>query len=105
MHTCWQMSTFVNNNIILPRVSDLWELQNIMAVVSVGWKSSQGCVVMKKINPSNAHCRMTTGTYLSKINTVTFSYGYFQKKTKKNMHFGKKKNHAGKSFECNLKLN
>lgn len=49
---------------------------------------------------------MTTGTYLSKINTVTFSYGYFQKKTKKNMHFGKKKkNHAGKSFECNLKLN
>lgn len=34
---------------------------------------------------------MTTGTYLSKINTVTFSYGYFQKKTKKNMHFGKKK--------------
>lgn len=99
------MSMSVNNNIILPRVSDLWELQNIMAVVSVGWKSSQGCVVMKKINPSNAHCRMTTGTYLSKINTVTFSYGYFQKKTKKNMHFGKKKNHAGKSFECNLKLN
>lgn len=50
---------------------------------------------------------MTTGTYLSKINTGTFSYGYmyFKKKTKKNMHFGKKKNHAGKSFECNLKLN
>lgn len=43
----------------MPRVSDLWELQNIMAVVSVGWKSSQGCVVMKKIIPSKAHCRMT----------------------------------------------
>lgn len=69
------MSMSVNNNIILPRVSDLWELQNIMAVVSVGWKSSQGCVVMKKINPSNAHCRMTTGmaSTLSKINTGTFS--------------------------------
>lgn len=48
---------------------------------------------------------MTTGTYLSKINTVTFSYGYFQKKTKKTCILVKKKTHAGKSFECNLKLN
>lgn len=34
---------------------------------------------------------MTTGKYLSKINTRTFFYGYFQQQKKlKNMHFGKK---------------
>lgn len=51
---------------------------------------------------------MTTGTYLSKINTRTFFYGYFQQQKKlKNMHFGKKKHkktNTGKSFECNLRL-
>lgn len=124
------MSMFVSKQVIyLPRVSDLWELQNIMAVVSVGWKSSQGCVVMKKIIPSKAHCRMTTGMAISfdgictlyvikfafVVHNVTiimtteltclskisgFFYRYLKKKTCTLM----KNNNNQILFECNFRL-